>query len=90
MEKHLNNERIDFHLVRIRDSDPASRRAARSIVAFAAGHPAPVVGPAAPAPAVLKVADVTAAAAAISPREVAAAPVVRTAIGGRIEVLEAG
>ncbi len=56
--------------------DPASRRAAGSIVAFAAGHPAPVVGPA--APAVLKVADVTAAAAAIPPREVAAAPVVRT------------
>jgi hypothetical protein len=74
--KHFNYERIDFHLVWIRDLDPANPRAARSIVAFAAGHPAPVVGPA--APAVLKVSDVT--AVAISPREVAAAPVVRTAI----------
>ncbi len=53
-------------------------------MAFAAGHPAPVVGPAAPAPAVLDVADVT--AAAVSPREVAAAPVMRTAIGDRIEI----
>jgi len=85
----FNYERIDFHLVP--DSGFWIRqisRAVRSVVAFTAGHPAPVVGPAASAPAVLNVADVT--AAAVSPREIAAAPVVRTAIGGRIEELEAG
>ncbi len=59
-------------------------RTVRSVVAFATRHPAPIVGPAASTPAVLAVAVVT--AAAVSSREVAAASVVRTAVGSRIEV----
>jgi hypothetical protein len=59
-------------------------RTVRSVVAFATRHPAPIVGPAPSAPAVLDVAVVT--AAAVSSREVAAASVVRTVVGSRIEV----
>jgi hypothetical protein len=59
-------------------------RTVRSMVAFATRHPAPIVGHAASAPAILDVAVITADAA--SSREVAAASVVRTAVGSRIEV----
>ncbi len=58
----------------------------RSVAAFATRHPAPVVRPAASATAAAVMAVAVVTATAVSPREVAAASVIRTAVGSPIEV----